>query len=154
MSFSIFGYRCNSAVNVVEKDLNQEFEVMGTLRDGSSIIDPVIVIEATSPGFHANDVNYLYVPEFRRYYYITNIVSPNNTLWEVHCHVDVLMSYKDQIKAQTAIVARQETQYNLYLDDGVFMAYQNPIVQTKLFSVEAPFDTQSFVLMVAGSSST
>lgn len=154
MSFSVIGYRCNSAVNVVDKDLNQEFEVTGVLRDGSSVIDPVILIEANSPGFHANDVNYLYIQEFRRYYYITNIVSSNYTLWEIHGHVDVLMSYKEQIRAQTAIVARQEAQYNLYLDDGVFMAYQNPIVQTKLFSVEDPFETQSFVLMVAGSSST
>lgn len=151
MSFSIVGYRCNSAANVVDKELNQEFEVQGTLRDGSSVIDPVIIVEANAPGFHANDVNYLYVEEFRRYYYITNIISTNYTLWELHCHVDVLMSYKDQIRAQTAIVARQEAQYNLLLDDGIFMVYQNPKIQTKTFSVEGPFETQEFVLVVAGS---
>lgn len=151
MSFSIVGYRCNSGANVVDKELNQEFEVQGTLRNGSSVIDPVIIVEANAPGFHANDVNYLYVEEFRRYYYITNIISTNYTLWELHCHVDVLMSYKDQIRAQTAIVARQEAQYNLLLDDGIFMVYQNPKIQTKTFSVEGPFETQEFVLVVAGS---
>lgn len=151
MSFSIIGYRCNSATNVVDKEINQEFSVEGTLRDGSSVIDPVILIEANAPGFHANDVNYLYVEEFRRYYYITNIISTNHTLWEIHAHVDVLMSYKDQIRAQTAIVARQESQYNLYLDDGIFMTYQNPKIQTKFFSNPTPFETQEFVLIVAGS---
>lgn len=151
MSFAIVGYRCNSAVNVVDKELNEEFTVEGTLRDGSSVIDPVLLIEANAPGFHANDVNYLYIEEFRRYYYITNIISTNYTLWELHCHVDVLMSYKEQIRQQTAIVARQESKYNLMLDDGVFMVYQNPKIQTKTFSVEGPFETQEFVLVVAGS---
>lgn len=155
MSFPIKHYINKSATNVVDKELLlQTPDLVGTLREGTSIIDPTIIVEANSPGFQANKSNYIYIEEFGRYYYITNIVSINYTLWELHCHVDVLMSYKDQIKAQTAIVARQESQYNLYLDDGVFMAYQNPIVQTKLFSNPTPFETQSFVLMVAGSSST
>lgn len=155
MSFPVKHYINKSATNVVDKELLlQTPDLTGTLRDGTSIIDPVIIVEANSPGFQANHSNYIYIEAFGRYYYITDIVSINHTLWELHCHVDVLMSYKDQIKAQTAIIARQESKYNLYLDDGVFMSYQNPIVQTKLFSVEAPFETQSFVLMVAGSSST
>lgn len=154
MSFPVKHYINKSATNVVDKELLlQTPDLVGTLRDGCSIIDPVIIVEANSPGFHANHSNYLYIEEFVRYYYITNIVSINYTLWELHCHVDVLMSYKDQIRAQTAIIARQEAKYNLYLDDGVFMAYQNPIVQTKLFSNPTPFETQSFVLMVAGSTS-
>lgn len=155
MSFAVKHYINKSATNVVDKELVvQTPDLEGTLRAPSSIIDPVIVVQASSPGFHANKSNYIYVEEFGRYYYITNIISTANTLWELHCHVDVLMSFKDQIKEQTAIVSRQESKYNLYLDDGVFMSYQNPIIQTKLFSVEGPFETQSFVLMVAGSSST
>lgn len=155
MSFRVKHYINKSATNVVDKELEvQTPDLIGTLRDSCSIIDPVIVVQANSPGFQANHSNYVYIEDFGRYYYITNIVSVNQSLWELHCHVDVLMSYKDQIKAQKAIVARQESKYNLYLDDGIFMAYQNPIVQTKLFSVEAPFETQSFILIVAGSSIT
>ena len=151
MSFNIIGYFNKSATNVVDKELQQEFDVVGTLRGGSSVIDPVLLIEANAPGFHANDVNYIYVQEFRRYYYITNIISTNHKMWEIHCHVDVLMSYREQIRQQTAIVARQETKYNLYLDDGIFMTYQNPKIQTKVFSNPSPFETQEFVLIVAGS---
>lgn len=152
MSFAIQHFKCDSAANVVDKVLQQQTpDLIGTLRAGSSIIDPVILVEANAPGFQANESNYIYVEEFGRYYYITNIISTNYTLWEIHCHVDVLMSYKDQIRAQTAIVARQEAQYNLLLDDGIFMVYQNPKIQTKTFSVEGPFETQEFVLVVAGS---
>lgn len=152
MSFTIHFTQTSSAANVVNKEFSRGgVDIQGTLRDGSSLIDPVILIEANAPGFHANGYNYCYVEEFGRYYYITNIISTNHTLWEIHCHVDVLMSYQEQIRAQTAIVARQESQYNLMLDDGIFMVYQNPKIQTKTFSVADPFETQEFVLVVAGS---
>lgn len=152
MSFGIHFTQTSSAVNVVDKEFSLGgVDVTGTLRTGSSLIDPVLIVEANAPGFHANGYNYCYVEEFGRYYFITDIVSVNYSLWEIHCHVDVLMSYKDQIKEQTAIVARQEVKYNLMLDDGIFMAYQNPKIQTKYFSVEGPFEHQEFVLVVAGS---
>lgn len=155
MSFAIKHYINLSPSNAVDKELLEHTpDLVGTLRAGTSIIDPVIIVQANSPGFQANKSNYCYIEEFGgRYYYITNIVSINQTLWELHCHVDVLMTYKEQIREQTAVVARQEGQYNMYLDDGIFMAYQNPKIQVKLFSAEAPFETQSFVLLVAGNSS-
>lgn len=152
MSFTIHFTQTSSATNVVNKEFSRGgVDVVGTLRDGSSIIDPVILIQANAPGFHANGYNYCQIEEFGRSYYITNIISVNYTLWEIHCHVDVLMSYAEQIKEQVAVVARQEGQYNMMLDDGFFMAYQNPKIQTKLFSNPTPFETQEFVLVVAGS---
>lgn len=152
MSFIIHFGQTTSAANVVNKEWGGAgHDMLGTLRDGSSLLDPVILVEANDPGFHSNLYNYCYVEKFGRYYYITDIISVNYKLWEIHCHVDVLMSYSEFIKEQTAIVARQENKYNMYLDDGVFMTYQNPKIQTKVFSVEGPFETQEFVLVVAGS---
>lgn len=153
MSFPITLYRNDSAPNVVNKKIEAVSSTItqGTLRDGTSITDPVIVIQANAPGFHKNHCNYLYIEEFERYYYITNIVSINYTLWEIHCHVDVLMSFAEKIKEQQAIVSKQQGKFNLMLDDGSFMCYQNPKVQTKVFSVSEPFEHQEFVLVVAGS---
>lgn len=149
MSFTINHYKNSSATNVVDKQLEENTPALtGNLRAASSIIDPVILIEAELTSFQSN---YIYIADFGRYYYITNIISKQTNLWEIHCHVDVLMSFKDEIRQQKAIVARQEAQYNLMLDDGVFMCYQNPKIQTKLFSNATPFETQEFVLVVAGS---
>ena len=150
MSFPVVLYTNQSATNVVNKKLVQLTTLTGTLRASSSIIDPVILFEGNSP-FISPQCNYLYVGQFGRYYYVNNIVSQYNNLVEVHCHVDVLMSFSEQIKEQTAVVARQEREYNLMLDDGFFMCYQNPKLQTKLFSNPTPFETQEFVLVVAGS---
>lgn len=151
-----------SAANVVDKDFNVIQTLQGDFRAPSSIIDPVIIVQLDSRDQWRKTVNYAYVPAFRRYYYITNIIAVDGSykdettgveymLWEIHMHVDVLMSFKDQIRVQSAVVARQEFKYNLMLDDGFFMSYQNPKLQTKYFSVEGPFEHQEFVLVVAGS---
>lgn len=160
MSFPIIFYTTNSPANQVTKEFvktsagdDAGIVATGTLREGTSILDPVIVIhpdENLQPNF-IKEKNYMWIEQFGRYYYITNIVSPYNGLWEIHGHVDVLMSFKDAIREQVAVVARQEKKYNLMLDDGFFMTYQNPKIQTKLFSVEGPFEVQEFVLIVAGS---
>lgn len=161
--FTISFYQNKSATNVVNKDISQEIvDVDGVLRSGTSVIDPVILVHTDGNPLWVNGANYAYIPAFGRYYYITNMITVDGTfesiseinptqLWEIHMHVDVLMSYSSQIQEQTAIVARQERQYNLLLDDGIFMAYQNPKVQTKYFSVPGPFESQEFVLVVAGS---
>lgn len=150
MSFPIDLYVNSSPANKVDKDIELRYNSGGTLKEATSIIDPTFIIEAGETLFLSQHINYLYVPMFQRYYYILDIVSTYNQLYEIKCHVDVLMSYAAQIKEQTAIVARQEGQYNLMLDDGSFMAYQNPRIITKTFSNTTPFETQEFVLVVAG----
>lgn len=163
MSFDIQLYKNSSPTNKVTKDIGSPMDTLqGTLRAGASIIDPSVIVQLSGDQEWRTMCNYAYIPAFGRYYYITNIISLSGQidlggqytnpygLWELHMHVDVLMSYAEGIKQQTAVVARQEEKYNLYLDDGTFMCYQNPKIQTKLFSVTDPFETQEFVLMVAG----
>lgn len=150
MSFQVTLYTNMSATNVVTKNLVSIMDLTGNLRSGASVLDPVILFQEET-SLIAPKCNYLYIPSFGRYYYVTNIISTHKGICEVHCHVDVLMSYSDQIKRQIAVVARQEGKYNLMLDDGFFMCYQNPKLQTKLFSVPDPFEKQEFVLVVAGS---
>lgn len=151
MSFPIILYSQSSPTNQVTKELGSPVSsIEGKLRDVCSITDPVILVQTNDMNMWPLNVNYMYIEAFNRYYYITNMVSVHTNLWELHGHVDVLMSYADQIRQQTAIVSRQESKYNLMLDDGFFMSYQNPIIITRRFSVEAPFETQEFVLVVAG----
>lgn len=151
MSFPIELKINNSPLNYVEKSLVDQKTVNGALRDGANIVDPIILIETDTPAEVISLINYAYIPTFSRYYYVTNITSEVNGLWSLEMHCDVLMSYKDEIKAQKAIVSRQENIRNMYLDDGSFMAYQNPYVFTKYFSNPTPFSAEEYVLIVAGS---
>lgn len=140
-----------SAVNVVDKSVSEVLTVHGVLREGSSILDPTIEVETYVEASMMADVNYAYISTFGRYYLITDIVVDINGLWLVSMHVDVLMSYKEEIRNQYAVVARQERRYNMYLDDGWFMLYQNPDVTDIKFSVSDPFEGEDYVLVLAGS---
>ena len=62
--------------------------------------------------------------------------------------VDVLMTFRDEIKNMEAIIKRQENNYNLYLDDGIFKAYQN--TKHKLLKFPNGFSDFSYILALAG----
>lgn len=137
-------YYNSSPPNFVNKTIAEVESMEGTLRSPTSIIDPVVILERNSPmGF-----NYVYIPEFRRYYYVNGISSESNSLIAIAMHVDVLMTFKSEIANMNAIIKRQENQYNLYLDDGIFKAYQNP--KHKLIKFPNGFTEFSYILALAG----
>lgn len=147
MAFNIVLQRNNSELNKVTKSVDNIMTVSGTLKEETSIIDPIIKIECNIAD--VKGCNYISVPEFGRSYFVNNIRSIRNGLVEFSCHVDVLSSFADGIRSNSAIVNRQEKSWNLYLNDGSFKVYQNPMVLTKAFP--SGFTTQEFVLAVAGS---
>lgn len=150
MSFTITFQTSNSDKRVLDKNITDNFELTGTLRNESSIMNPVILIEKNLSDL--TGCNYMTIPDFgNRSYFINDIISIRNGLVEVHGHVDVLTTYKEGIRKNTGIVYRQETQgnWNLYLDDGSFKAYQNPRIQTLEFPTGFG-NVQRFVLAIAG----
>jgi len=132
--------------NVMDKVLYHNADITGTLREDCSIINPVIKLENMT-ATQLKECNYCYIPDFGRYYYINNIVCKNK-LYELTMHVDVLMSFKDGIRANDAVISRQENNYNLYLQDGVFKTYANPHYEIKQFP--AGFSGYHFIFSVAG----
>lgn len=147
MSFSILLQRNTSELNKLDKTLTTITTLTGTLKTETSIIDPVIIVEGAL--LDLKTCNYCTISEFGRSYFVNNIKSIRNNLIELTCHVDVVSTYKSQIRSQFALVRKQENNWNLYLNDGSFKCYQNPIVLTKKFS--NGFTTPSFVMAVAGS---
>ncbi len=138
-------YKTPSEVNKVTKVLNDELELTGELRESSSVITPTIKIEDDD----LTDYNYAYIPDFGRYYFITNITSVRNNLWEVAMRVDVLMTYADEIKANTAVIARNSNLWNLYYQDDQFKILNYETIQTKAFGASLNPSSQ-IVLICAG----
>ena len=136
-----------SEKNALDKNVTIVATLSGELKQGTSIIDPIIVFEGDLSSYV--NCNYMTISTFGRSYFITNIRSIRANLFEISAHVDVLSSYKTAIRGNMAIIRRQERQWNLYLNDGVFKTYQDPMVLTKAFP--SGFNTQEFVLAVAGS---
>ena len=108
-------YTNESEKNKLEKTLDHPILLEGTLRDESSIINPIILISSEKEDIPYM-YNYAYVPAFGRYYFITDIESVRTGIWRVSMHVDVLMSYKEQIKNLNVIINNsEETGANNYL---------------------------------------
>lgn len=146
MSFDIILQRNQSEKNALSKVVNELATVTGVLKNETSIVNPTIIIECNVSDFSL--CNYMSIPEFDRSYFVTDIRSIKNGLVEFTCHVDVLSSFAPYIRANRAIIEKQENAWNVYLDDGTFRVYQNPMVLTKMFPTG--FDTWEFVLAVAG----
>ena len=148
MSFTVKLQRMSSEPIKINKEISDVLVLQGALRDGSSIIDPVILIEDTVGIENLNVVNYMEIPIFGRKYFVGDIVSVRTGLVQIKGHVDVLSSFSGDLLLNKGIVFRQEYDWNLYLNDGVLKTYQNPIVVTKEFP--DGFDGQSYVLALAG----
>lgn len=146
MSISITLLTTSSESNRVDKLYSTIASLSGTLKENTSIINPIITIEADLSKYV--NCNYMYIDSFNRFYFVDNITSIRNGLIQFSCRVDVLMSYRTNIRKNNAIIKKQENKWNLYLNDGTFKAYQNPNVLTKAFP--SGFTTQEFVLAVAG----
>lgn len=148
MSFNIKIQRNNSEKNRIGKNLTDILTLTGTLKEGASIINPTILVKINN----ISDIrtsNYMTISEFSRKYFIKDIKSIHNNVYEITAHVDVLESFANEIKANEVILYRQEKKYNLYLNDGVFKIYQNPNILTKEFP--NGFTAEEFVLALAGS---
>lgn len=115
---------CNAEKNRVNKTdyITNRFTLDGTLKNKTSITNPIILIEKpTNPVTY--NYNYMYIAEFKRYYFIDDIVNVNKNMWEIHASVDVLFSFMYDILSTYAILDKVEDteKANLYLDDGSFV---------------------------------
>lgn len=135
----------NSESNTVDKVLTGTIQFSGHLRDGTSVINPVVLVETSNPG----NFNYMHIPEFGRYYFITGIDSVRTNLWAISGHVDVLTTYKNGIRGLGAIIARQENDYNLYLADDRLLV-NTPRKMTSIAFPNRAAEGGSMVLTVAG----
>lgn len=144
-------YKCSDENTKVSKSLTSAFNLSGTLRQETSIVNPVIRINGDSSivGY-----NYAYIPEFSRYYFITDIVAVVNGIWDISFSVDVLMSYKQQILALPVIVRRQESNFNSYLSDGQRLIAADDTINIVQPSGSYSYDGQErYFLLVAGGNS-
>lgn len=114
-SLHLFLYQTDSDPRTVRKNLSPATELKGTLRSGTSILNPIITIQSGT----FFQWNYVYIREFSRYYFITDIVSPHKGLYELHLKCDVLMTYKTAIRGLTTRVLRSESMRDGSYTDGL-----------------------------------
>lgn len=142
---------CTAENNRVDKSgyLSNRFSMDGAIKKPTSAMNISIEIEKTNPVLY--HYNYMYIAEFDRYYYITDITNTAKNRWIITARCDVLMSFKNDILTSEAIIEKIETQAdaNLYFDDGSFIMDTRKYNDIKLFP-SGLNENGTYILICAG----
>lgn len=139
-----------------KKDINKALASIATLsgaiaNDDISVLNPVIKVSE-----NPNNANYMYIEEFNRYYFITEVNAYRNGLYLISGRVDVLYTYKDAILKNRAIIDKSANIGNAskYLNDGSYNATSKQYINAYTFANADGYtnftDTPQNILITAG----
>ena len=125
-------YNCSSDHRRVTKSIDLVATYNNVdIKENTSIVDPIFKL-SKPPDVDSLPVqfNYLYCPYLKRYYFVNDVVYCTGGILEIHCHVDVLYTYKDYIYAKKTYIKRSEKEFYKNLRDssnGIFFDPEYPI---------------------------
>lgn len=102
---NIILYDNKSPKNKIGKTLVNANNITGTLRSETSTSNIQMLLNIVD----LNPYNYMYISDFDKYYFITNIISVRTGLWLVSASIDVLESYKNEILQLNVILSDTES---------------------------------------------
>jgi len=124
-------YHNHSEKNKVDKICTQVGQILtGSFKNDCDLVNPIIQLNVD---ISIKGVNYIYIEELERFYFVNKIVYIRTGLAEIYCHCDVLSSHKAQIRKNIAIIERQENNFNLYINDAEIKSEQKQEIQLKQF---------------------
>lgn len=88
------------------------------LKDGTSVVDPVIVLDLPNKTTFTK-YTYAYIQDFGRYYFVRDMTA-DGLLWDVSLVCDVLATYKTEIGSSTMYVLRSSAAYDGDLIDNYY----------------------------------
>lgn len=146
-------YTVSDDKRVISKTLGTGVTVQCHVYDGCDIVQPRILIDYDSS---LTTCNYMYIDDFHRYYYIDNIRFDAGQRMILEVSVDVLYTYKDEIKAIMATCVRNEYAPEALIVDRftTFTPRREveiyPINKTPFNIRNAPNDSANYVLCCGG----
>lgn len=116
------------------------------LKGACSVQAPVLLMK------NRPAANYIYIPDFGRYYWIRDIAYEVGE-WAVSCVCDVLATYKSEIGSSSQYVSRAAGEQDPYLIDNLYPTRTAPEVSQKTQSTVFS-GIGTYILGVVGQSST
>lgn len=94
--------------------------------------------------------NMIYIPDLSRWYEVRpESVLDLGGIIKLSCEEDDIMSNLSDVLLLECIIKKQESFYNLYLNDGTFKAYQDPLIYCRDFP--NGLTANELILTIAGS---
>ena len=119
--------------------LGTDFSV--NLKSGTSLISPTLLLESSG----LPDYNYLSFMGY--YYFVTDIVSVRNSLWEVYCKIDALATLKSEITSSTQYVCYSSEVTSTWLPDTRIPVLKSTTVDIEESSVPTLFNATGFYVL-------
>ena len=82
--------------------------------DPVSVEEPIFLLDYDASYINAN---YVYVPEFKRNYVITNKEIVNGNQWRISCHGDVRVNFRNNLLNSEIIADRSSSNSDPYVPD-------------------------------------
>lgn len=148
MSYTVNLYNNSSDIHRMHKNITSRASVDCEFKAPIDVENPTIYINASAD---YDDVNYVYIPEFSRYYFAKCTGGTSNTL-TFECTSDPLMSFKNGILSSPAVVSRNPWHYDKYLHDNRLPVEQRTYRQTIAFPYKDKFDgtNNCYILITLG----
>lgn len=93
---------CPDDIRVVNKTFNSSISIDAQIVENTDLLTPQLTI---SHDLYQNSFNYLYIPHWNRYYYVSD-VNFDSSRTILNCKIDVLKTYANQIKGFTGVLSR------------------------------------------------
>ena len=126
-------------------------EVDCYLKESTSVLNPVLILD-----FNPAIYNYLYIPDFKRYYFITDVRFIGNETFEIQASCDVMGSWRESILNSTQYITRSASGWNKDILDNMFPAtagMKKNVLWSQQLTAISDYRTGIFVLGVLGNKS-
>lgn len=140
-------YRNHSETYRADKVLTDPHQFQIALKADVDILNPIILLESN---INLSGFNYMYIDVFERYYNVTIQVLPGN-LYQITANVDVLTTYKSDMRRTTAVIDKQENENfaSKYLNDGSWVCTSRENTQIVKFK-QGFSNTPEYILVTCG----
>lgn len=125
-------------INSTKLPDNPSMELECQLKEPSDTVNPTIII---SP-YVKHGFNYVYIPNWMRYYFVNNINYTTGGRMEVELTTDYLATYRTSIASYSCFVERASSAYNPMIDDEYISNTEDQIyAASSSTTLNEPFET-------------
>ena len=120
------------------------------IKDMTSIITPILELTASTVG-NWSIVNYAYIPEFGRYYFVDNVELEHDGLVAISLSIDVLKTYAENLMSTQFMIARSESLWSPYYIDNEYPLMNRRVVDMiPIGGIPQSATGKKYTLTVAG----
>ena len=115
------------------------------LKENTSVMEPTLKLHGASANYNPSSLNYCYIQEFSRYYFVTDWRYVPG-FWECDLETDVMATYKTEIGQQVKYVSRASYTYNAQIVDDFYPAKGSETEYQQTYDFGFDIDNGDYVI--------